>query len=139
MDFPKRLLGLKPGQRIVIALQQRWIDFSNVEVPEIELGASVTIKECKKVLELLYFLEAFPEARRSNFSWWALDRMEDCASCGRRFHTRRMHWALAITITETITVSTPEAGNCDRLIACWYPERFCLSCPPPRYDAFLTH
>lgn len=116
----------------MVALQQRRIDFSDVEAPEIEIKSSRVLKECTDSLELMRFLEELPGHRPSDFLWWALDRMEQCTHCGRGFNTGKMHWALAVTIQE-------RGEKAGRLIACWYPQRFCSSCQPPAQYAGRFH
>lgn len=123
MELPERLTRLERGERIVVAVQQRRVDFNDAAAPEIEVKESDVIAECAGPVELLRFLEGLPQRRTAAFSWWALDRLEQCSSCGRSFDTRRLHWALAVTIE---VARQGEKG----LIACWYPERFCPACPP---------
>ena len=121
MDLPDRLTQLERGERITVSMQQRRVNFGDIEAPEVEIMGVSFQRGCPDARALLHLLGALPRQRLDNFSWWALDRVEACCNCGRRFDTRRFHWALAVTI---------EVPG-EALIACWYPERFCNHCHSP--------
>lgn len=128
MQLPGRLTTLQSGEVIAVALHLRRIDFRREDAPEMVLSRSETVGECADAGALLRLLERLPAARTGGFAWWALDRDEACALCARRLDTARLHWALAVTIQ---AAAAQGAG----LVACWYPERYCVHCQPPGQPA----
>ena len=123
MQIPERLAELEATEVIRIARHRRRICFDDPEAPEIELERIGERRECASSGELPGLLEQACGSRTGLLRWWAIDRVEDCSLCGRRFRTSQSHWALAVTIER---LGEPEAS----LVACWYPERYCTRCQP---------